>query len=320
MHAPLITHHGGSAKAAGRVTCVILNSNRREDTLECLASIHASTYPEVRCLLVDCLSTDGSVAAVREAFPAVDILELPQNRGYSGNNNVGLREAVERHRADWIFVLNEDTSLAPDCLERLLIAAGGDPTIGVLGPLVFHSDEPAVIESAGGGLSPAWRGYHVGQNETDLGQHVGTVDVAWICGCALLARREVFESIGYFDDRFFMYWEETEWCVRASTAGWRIVNVRDARLWHKGVQRDYKPKPSFTYYMTRNRLMFLAARGAPLSARLAAWFDTVRTLVSWSVKPRWRAMRRHRDAMWAGARDYLAGRTGPMPPAAAGER
>ena len=73
-----------------------------------------------------------------------------------------------------------------------------------------------------------------------------------------------FEQVGMLDQRFFYYWEETEWCVRTKKAGWRIVHVPQAKLWHKGVQRDYKPSPSVTYYSTRNRLMMLAKHHAPL--------------------------------------------------------
>jgi hypothetical protein len=294
------------------VGCVILNSSRRDDTLECLASLTSGTYPNCRVIVLDCQSTDGSVEAIHSAFPGVDVIELKENKGYAGNNNVGIRAALEQG-ADWVFVLNEDTVLARDCVARLIEVGARDPDVGVVGPLVYHHDEPGVIQSAGGGLTRHWEGFHLGQNLPDDGRFRDPHQVDWISGCAILVRREVVEAVGMIDERFFIYWEETEWCVRARRAGWRIVNVPAAKVWHKGVQRDYRPKPSVTYYSTRNRLLMLATHQAPLAARLVAWAQLVRTLTSWSVRPKWRAKRPHRDAMWRGIADYLRRRWGQMP-------
>jgi GT2 family glycosyltransferase len=300
------------AGAQPLVACVVLNMNRRVDALECLRSVRASTYGRILSLVLDCGSTDGSVEAVRAAFPEARLVGLERNLGYAGNNNVGIRAAIEAG-ADWVFVLNEDTVLDPDCVTRLVAEGQRDARVGILGPMVYHHDEPDVIQSAGGGLSPLWRGFHRGQNERDAGQFREPCQVRWISGCAILVRGEAIASAGLLDERFFIYWEETEWCVRAAKAGWRIVHVPAAKVWHKGVQRDYRPKPSVTYYSTRNRLLLLAAHHAPAAARAVAWAEIARTLGSWSVRPRWRHMRAHRDAMWRGAADFMASRWGEMP-------
>jgi len=294
------------------VACVILNTNRREDTLECLRSLKAGTYANARTIVLDCQSTDGSVEAIRSAFPDVRILELERNLGYAGNNNVGIRAALDEG-ARWVFVLNEDTVVSPDCLARLMETGMSDPRIGIVGPVVYHHDEPDVIQSAGGGLTRMWEGFHLGQNERDEGQIRDVRPVQWISGCAILVRREVIDSAGTLDERFFIYWEETEWCVRAAKAGWLIVRVPGAKVWHKGVQRHYRPRPSVTYYSTRNRLLLLKKHSAPAAARVIAWAQILRTLASWSVRPKWRHMRPHRDAMWRGAVDFLRSRWGQMP-------
>lgn len=280
--------------------------------LEALNSLYKNTYSNHQVIVLDNASTDGSVEAIRKEYPETHIIELNENLGYAGNNNVGIQAAQEMG-AEWIFVLNEDTILADDCLENLASAAQSDPRIGIVGPLVYHNDEPGVIQSAGGSLGPFWQSRHIGQNEIDEGQYNEVRDVEWISGCAILVKQEVIEQVGALDTRFFYYWEETEWCLRASRSGWRIIHAPEARLWHKGVQRDYQPKPSVTYYSTRNRLLMLAKHHAPLKIWLHTVWQITRTMTSWTIRPKWRGMVGHRNAMFRGVVDFLQHRWGKMP-------
>ncbi len=291
---------------------IILNTNRREDTLACIRTLEMNAYRNKAIVVLDNASTDGSPAAIRQAFPHVQVLALEKNLGYAGNNNVGIAYAMQ-HGADWVLVLNEDTLLDPDCLRLMVEAGEEDPKVGIIGPLVYHADEPAVIQSAGGQLGPHWSSIHIGQNELDAGQYAQPAFVEWVSGCAIMVRRAVIEQTGVLDERFFYYWEETEWCLRATRAGWKVLNVRAAKLWHKGVQRNYKPAPSVSYYGTRNRFLTFSKHHAPATVWVRAMLDTMRTLVSWTVKPRWRNQRGHRDAMWRGMVDFFQQRWGKMP-------
>ena len=294
------------------VYIVILNTNRRDDTLVCLKSLSQNTYKNLKIIVLDNSSTDGSVEAIRPAFPDVQIINLTENRGYAGNNNVGVEESIKQG-ADWVLVLNEDTILDPDCMTELVKVGESNPKIGIVGPMVYHHNEPNVIQSAGGMLGKYWQSEHLGQNELDRGQFKEPHSVEWISGCAILIRRAAIEQAGMLDASFFIYWEETEWCIRIARSGWQIIHVPQAKIWHKGVQRDYQPKPSFTYYGTRNHLLTLSKHKAPFDVQFFNWVQIARTLVSWSVKPKWKDKIKHRNAMWKGVVHFLQDRRGQMP-------
>jgi GT2 family glycosyltransferase len=114
------------------------------------------------------------------------------------------------------------------------------------------------------------------------------------------------------DERFFYYLEELEWCVRAKRAGWKIVHVPQAKLWHKGVRRDYQPNPSVTYYATRNRFLLLLKHQASPTAWVVNWLLFARTWLSWSLRPKWRSKIAHRDAMSRGMIDFMQRQWGQM--------
>jgi GT2 family glycosyltransferase len=293
-----------------RVVTIVLNTNRRDDTLECLASLAAQLPGQNHVIVLDNRSTDGSAEAIRATYPRTEVVSVDTDRGYAGNNNVGIRSAAA-YQPEWLFILNEDTVLDAGCLARLLAAGDSDPGIGMVGPLVLHHDEPTVIQSAGGRLGRRFESIHIGANEDDAGQFDRVREVDWISGCALLVRHALIKQVGPLDERFYYYWEETEWCVRARKAGWRIVQQPGARLWHKGVRRDYAPSANVTYYNTRNRFLLMSTHRATAASWVMVWGQTLRTLLAWSLRSRWRrAQADHRKAMWQGIVDFLRGRWG----------
>ena len=294
------------------IISVILNTNRKEDTLECLGSLFSQDYSNHKTIVLDNHSTDGSVDAIRREYPNVHIIELEVNKGYAGNNNVGIEKALKEN-PDWIFVINEDTVFAPDCFRKLIEVGESDSTIGMLGPMVYHHDEPDVIQTAGGIFGPHWEIYHLSVDEKDYGQYKDPHPVDWISGCGIMVRRDVIEQVGMIDERYFYFWEETEWCLRAGKSGWLVMHVPQAKLWHKGVQRDHQPKPSVTYYATRNRLLTLSKHHAPMAAWVYAWGQLIRILTSWTLRSKWTDKRAHRNAMWRGIVDFLFHRWGKMP-------
>lgn len=294
------------------VSIVILNYNGRDDTLACLRSLDHVQYPSVRIVVVDNGSTDGSIAALRDAYPELALIETGANLGFAAGNNLGVQHALDQG-ADYVLLLNNDTEVAPDFLCHLVDVIQADPQIGIVGPTIYYYEQPDVVWSAGGIID--WRRgttRMAALNEADVGQF-GTVPrpVDFVSGCALLISRSALERAGRLDPRFFMYYEETEWCVRVARAGFKILHVPESKIWHKISIEARAASPFVHYYMTRNRLLFLQA----VRAGWQAWAHTLlleymRTLVSWSVRPKWRAMRAQRNVMLRAIRDYCIGRVG----------
>ncbi len=286
------------------VAIIILNTNRKEDTLECLASLTANKYPRIKIVVLDNNSTDGSVSAIQTEYPEVTILPINENKGYAGNNNVGL-QYVQQFEPDWIYIVNEDTIFDQDALRQMMAAVADYPEVGIIGPLVYHFDEPTIIQSAGGIFSKSGDSIHISQNEEDRGQLKTPYSVDWISGCAIAIRKEALKQAGMIDERFFYYWEETEWCYRVKSYGWEILLIPSAKIWHKGVQRNYSPSANITYYATRNRLLFYKIHHFPMRIWLSTGLYFVRTLLSWSLRPKWQHYHENRNAMWQGIRDFM---------------
>lgn len=291
------------------VVVLILNNNRNDYTTECLASVAKSTYPNYSVVVLDLVTGEQPGILFDAQTPKVEVVALKENRGYAGNNNIGLQLALER-QADFVFLLNNDTIIAPDCIEQLVQSSQVDPSIGMTGPLIYHYDEPDTVQTAGGVLDRFWAAQHLGRNEVDIGQFPSVRPVDWLSGCALMVGRAALERLGGLDERYFMYWEEIDWCLRAHQQGWKLLHVPQAKIWHKGSQRHYQPTPWVTYYSVRNQFLILRKHQAPLLVRLFRWLQTFRTLVSWTIQPKWRHMQAHRDAMWQAVCDVLSNHWG----------
>lgn len=296
-----------------RAAILILCYNGRADTMACLESLARQDYPKDRyeVVILDNHSSDDTVAAVRAGHPAVTVIENGANLGFAAGNNVGLRYALAAGH-DYALLLNNDTEAPPDFLRQLVTAAAADPQIGAAGPLIHYHERPDLIWSAGGVID--WQhgtSRMRGIGEEDHGQYRAITPVDFVTGCALLVSRAALEQAGLLDERFFMYYEETEWCVRIARAGLKVAHVPQSRLLHKIPVADRVDRPYVAYYMTRNRLLFLRATRAPARAWLhATLLQDLRTCVSYTLRPKWRPRRQQRDAMLRGWGDFLRGRFG----------
>lgn len=292
-----------------RVLAVVLNWNSAGNTIACLTALARQSYADCRVLVVDNGSQDDSVPRICAAFPTLPVLELGENLGYAGGNNRGIERARAADCA-YVWLLNPDTNVAPDALAALVDAGAVHPRAGLLGPKVYMREDPGRILSAGGVLQHGCVASHRGLGAADTGQFDALAEVDFVTGCAVLARRETVEVIGLLDERFFLYQEEVDWCQRARTAGFAVLYVPTARVWHPDTRARDEQSALVTYYIARNTLYFARKHrvGGAAMARLLARY--ARTLLSWSVRPAWRHKQRQRDALARALLDFAAGRSG----------
>jgi len=290
------------------ISVVVLNHVRPEATRACLASIGRNRYPDLRVVVVDTGAMPGAERLVREVDLDVQLVALGANRGYAGGVNAGLK-VVLGDGAAWVLVLNDDVVLADDCIERLAAAVDADRTIGIAGPVILQLGAPSTVLSAGGRLAVDWSAdlLDAGASIEHLRPDPRQVD--WVPGCAMLASAELCRDVGLLDERFFLYWEEVEWGLRARRRGWRIVLVPDAHAWH-GDGREGLPSESVTYYITRNHLLALAVHRAPVGVWLRTALRLAATTASWSIRPKWCDRRANARAIKRGVADFMLRRFG----------
>lgn len=247
-----------------RVAVVVLNWNGWPDTLRCLDSLAGLTYPACRVLVVDNGSTDGSPTILRAHRPDLDLLALDRNLGFAGAVNRGARRALA-DGAELVWLLNNDTVVAADALSRLVAAAREHPQAGLFGCDLRPLDRPERP-------APVVRGFDWLRGRVRMPARTqaepGAEPVDLVSACAVLVRAEVFERVGPFDERYFLYFEDVDWALRARRAGFGCRLVHGAVVRHRGsaaARGDPRaPRAAFYYYHTRNNVLFMRAhaRGA----------------------------------------------------------
>ena len=258
-----------------RIAVIVLHYQNLADTLECLDSLQTQDYPDFEIILVDNGSSDADLSEKTQHYPRVHFMRNATNLGFAEGNNTGIRVALQRG-ADSILLLNNDTVSSPDLLSAFAKAADLHPEAGVFGAKIFFYDDPTVIWHAGGDVHPrTLRCFHHGCGDSGLSKKWEEVrPIGYACGCALFIKKEVIASVGLMEPRFFLLWEEIDWCWRIRKAGYECLYIPEARVWHK-VSRSFEGGnrgPLWTYYYFRNRLLFLK-RNVPRGQRYRFYFS-----------------------------------------------
>ncbi|HHT9125914.1 MAG TPA: glycosyltransferase family 2 protein [Candidatus Brocadiia bacterium] len=267
-------------KTSPKVIIIVLNFNNCMDTIECIDSLEKINYPNYEIVLVDNGSKDNSVELFKAKYSSnskIRLLININNLGFTGGNNLAIRHLMGGmagppvqwtgrvcpwENVDYFLLLNNDTVVNPDFLTQLVNVAEADDKIGIVGPKIYKLYPELVSGSqtlfcAGTKTIPfLGQPFLRGNGKKDIGRYNNVEAVDYISGTALMIKKEVIEQIGLLDERFFAYFEDWDWCIRAQKQGFKCVYVPDAVIWHKGSSTIGFKSPSYYYYMTLSRILF----------------------------------------------------------------
>ncbi len=292
------------------VATVVLHYGSLADTRECLRSVMRGVDGSVAVLVV---VNDGSSEAARclgSEFPSVEVLETAGNLGFAGGNNLGIRRALGSG-AEQVVLLNNDTVVEPGFLEPLRAVFADYPDAGMAAGPILYAAPPNAIWSAGGSLG-GWTAltHHalLGQPRSALFRDVRAT--GFVNGCCVMISRRCIERIGLMDERYFLYYEDVDWCVRARRAGFKVYFAPGPAVLHKVSAGTAGMRPLLRYYCDRNSF-FYARRNMPwYAAPVYGPVFALRVLYRLVVA----AGHRDREA-WRFAvhtlRDVVVGRMGP---------
>jgi GT2 family glycosyltransferase len=290
-----------------RVAAVIVHWRDAEATRACVESVLGE--PGVDVVVVD----NGAAIPVPDLDPGVRRVRSRENAGYAGGANLGVREAL-RGGADVILVLNDDVQVKPGAVRAALAVLDAEPRVAAVGAKVRAREDPTRLWLAWGSVTyrQSLVALH-GAGALDGPAFGRERDVEWIAGCAMWIRASALASVGLFDEEFFAYHEEVDWCARARAAGWRVVYCPAAVVTHggRGTSSERGAVRVRKYFTARNMILYARRHGNRIQrAKLACFLAATLPLqLVWNL-PRGRAgevllkMR--------GVRDALAGRRPPF--------
>ncbi|MEM9593187.1 MAG: glycosyltransferase family 2 protein [Acidobacteriota bacterium] len=245
------------------VLALVLNYNGKDVTLKTLESLAELDYPRLDTVVVDNGSTDDSWGAVEGAFPGVQQVKVPENRGISYGMNFGLRHMLERDY-DYVLILNNDIEVAPSMVTEMMRVAESDGSIGAVGPKAYYYWDRERLWSTGGILrfrESVTR--ERGDGEVDRGQYDRDGEVDYVNGCAMLVRRSALEATGLWDPTYYLGVEDADWCVRMKRRGFRCHYAHRAKLWHMISHSTGVYKPGRTFHTGRSTAIFVRRFAGP---------------------------------------------------------
>lgn len=238
---------------------ILLNYNNVNDTLECVKSIEDYYERECTIIVVDNKSTDNSKEKLLENEHRYKLILNDVNEGFAQGNNVGIRWAI-KEGYKYIMLLNNDTLITKNSIERMMDKIGEDKNIGIISPRIMYYPEKEKIWFDGGTID--WFKfiavhYNMGDNiKSSLKNNIEIVD--FITGCCMIIRRDVIESVGYLPEEYFMYYEDVDYCVKVKEAGYQLANVKDSIIYHKvSSSSGGEDSPFSIKWGTRNRIIFM---------------------------------------------------------------
>jgi GT2 family glycosyltransferase len=238
------------------VGVVIVNHNLKDSLRETLDSFRKVNYPGLQIVVSDNASSDGAQEMVRKEFPEVHLLAHDTEQGYARAASLGLAYLVDKMK--YIFSTTNDVAVDPEIINVLVDYAEKDLKAGVLGTRIYFHDRPEVLWHAGGRVHPLHgHSYHFGWERKDHPRYGKVRECDYVTGCGFLLRSEGLKKVGYFKEDLIFYFEDAELCYRFREAGYKVLYIPAAKMWHKTGTTLAKNRPVQLRYSTRNNLYLI---------------------------------------------------------------
>lgn len=291
-----------------KTSIVILHYQGESDTFECLNSLRINHADNRRFNTIVVINPNQKskkskissfIFRLKREYPHVLVMENSENTGFARGNNIGIRKALDLD-SEYILLLNNDTVVSLELVSKLVSFAKSDPRIGLISPKIYfaggfeyhknkYSDKERgrVIWYAGGILD--WANIyamHRGVDEVDGGQYDEVADTDFATGCCMLLRSSTIEKIGFFDEKYFLYYEDIDYSQRTKEKGMRVIYYPKTFLWHKNASSSGKPGSNLhIYYQNRNRLYF-GYKYASLRTKKSLFTDSLKLLMRGGIYTR----------------------------------
>lgn len=243
------------------VAVIVLNYKNKDETVSCVKYLKASIYRNYTIFVVDNNSRDGSFEFLKERLSDCKVYETGDNNGYAAGNNYAIRIALN-NKYDYICIINNDALVEKNTLKILVDYLNCHKQVGIVGPVICNFPETGIVQSTGFNVI-LQKGRTPSINEGARAEDVVSVeDCDALCGACMLIRREVFEKIGLLPEQYFLFYEETDWCLHAKKQGFLVHSIPTAKVYHKGSASVNKIKGLKLYYMSRNSVLFVRRNGS----------------------------------------------------------
>lgn len=237
------------------VSIISINYDQAQLTCDMVSSLQKVTYSNIEIIVVDNASPVEDPQMIADQFPQITLIRSDKNRGFSGGNNLGIRAA----QGEYLLFLNNDTEVDPGFLEPLVDHFEKNPQTGIASPKIIFYGTDHTIQYAGCSGINVWtgRGKTIGYLEKDIGQHNESFSTGLIHGAAMMVPRRVIEKAGLMPELYFLYYEEHDWTLMINRAGYQSHYIASSTIYHKESMSVGKASVLKTFYMNRNRLVFI---------------------------------------------------------------
>lgn len=242
-----------------KVSIILLNYKGVKDTLECVESLEKIDYENYEIIVVENHSEDNSYNILKDKIGQRHIIiEAPSNGGFAKGNNIGIEYAM-KNGADYILLLNNDTSVEENFLSEMIHCCERHKDAGIIGCKILYNGQRDTIWYGGGEIDlKRFYGFHYGEGQKDNSIYNEEKQITFTTGCVMLIPREVILKTGLLPEEYFMYYEDVDYCLKVQNMGYKIYYSPSAIVYHKvSASTGGEESPFAVKYNTRNRLIFM---------------------------------------------------------------